>query len=134
MNISLWLHRAGLAQPERPAGGPGTRVLRSYGDFAGRAARLARALRDARGLTPGERAVIAAKNSPDYLDALYGVWHAGLVAVPANAKLHGAELGYIIAQSGARVCLASADLAGEIAPHVPQNLDRLIAIGSTDYE
>ena len=50
MNIALWLQRAGLAQPERPAVGQGTRVLRSYGEFAGRAARLAGALRDTCGL------------------------------------------------------------------------------------
>jgi long-chain acyl-CoA synthetase len=134
MNIALWLHRAGLAGPERPAVGYGTRVHRTYGDFAGRAARLAGALRSRCGLVPGDRVVIAAKNSPDYLEALFGVWHAGLVAVPANARLHGAELGYIIAQSGARVCFASADVAPEIAPHAPQNLERLIAIGSRDWE
>ena len=45
MNIALWLQRAGLAQPDRPAIGHGARVHRSYGDFAGRAARLAGALR-----------------------------------------------------------------------------------------
>jgi long-chain acyl-CoA synthetase len=133
MNIALWLHRAGLAHPDRPAVGHGTHAIRSYGDFAGRAARLAGGLRDDLGLAPGDRVVIAAKNSPDYLDALYGSWHAGLVAVPANARLHGAELGYIIAQSGARVCLASADLEGQIAPHAPQDLERLIAIGGRDY-
>ena len=102
MNIALWLERAGLAQPDRPAVGRGARVHKTYGAFAGRAARLAGALRGRCGLAPGDRVVIAAKNSPDYLEVLYGVWHAGLVAVPANAKLHGAELGYIIAQSGAR--------------------------------
>jgi len=133
MNIALWLHRAGLAHPDRPSVGHGTRVIRTYGDFAGRAARLAGALRDRCALAPGERVVIAAKNTPDYLDALYGVWHAGLVAVPANAKLHGAELGYIIAQSGARVCLASANVESEIAPHAPQSLERLIALGGADY-
>src|SRR5215471_895592 len=132
MNIALWLQRAGLAHPDRPAVGCGARVHRSYGDFAGRAARLAGALRRF-GLQPGERVVIAAKNSPDYLDVLFGVWHAGLVAVPANARLHGAELGYIIAQSGARVCLASPDVEREIAPRAPQGLERLIALGGKDY-
>jgi hypothetical protein len=29
MNIALWLHRAGRAQPDRPAVGYGARVLRS---------------------------------------------------------------------------------------------------------
>src|SRR5215471_21655536 len=133
MNIALWLQRAGLAHPDRPAVGCGARVHRSYGDFAGRAARLAGALRRF-GLQPGERVVIAARNSPDYLDVLYGVWHAGLVAVPANARLHGAELGYIIAQSGARVCFASADVEPDIAPHVPPSLERLIALGGTDWD
>jgi long-chain acyl-CoA synthetase len=134
MNIALWLHRAGLAQPDRPAVGHGTRVHRTYGDFAGRAARLAGALRTRCGMAPGERVVIAAKNSPDYLELLFAAWHAGLVAVPANARLHGAELGYIIAQSGARVCFASRDVETEIAPHAPPNLERLIAIGGTDYD
>jgi len=134
MNLAVWLHRAGLAHPDRPAVGRGDRVVRSYAAFAGRAARLAGTLREGCGLAPGDRVVIAAKNSPDYLDALYGIWHAGLVAVPANAKLHGAEFGYIIAQSGARVCLASPEVAAEIAPHAPPTLERLIAIGSADYE
>jgi len=134
MNIALWLHRAGLADPERPAIGCGARVHRTYGAFAGRAARIAGALRSRCGLAPGDRVVIAAKNSPDYLEVLFGVWHAGLVAVPANAKLHGAELGYIIAQSGARVAFASADVESEIAPHAPQNLERLIAIGGAEHD
>jgi long-chain acyl-CoA synthetase len=134
MNIALWLNRAGLAQPDRPAVGRGARVLRSYGELAGRAARIAGALRARCRLSAGDRVVIAAKNSADYLDLLYGVWHAGLVAVPANARLHGAELGYIIAQAGARVCVASADVESEIAPHAPSGLERLIAIGSHEHE
>src|SRR5262252_1489951 len=133
MNIAPWPHRAGLAQPGRPAVGHGARVHRTYGDFAGRAARLAGALRGRCGLAPGERVVIAARNSPDYLEVLYGVWHAGLVAVPANARLHGAELGYIIEESGARVCFASSEVEGEIAAHAPDNLERLIAIGGSDH-
>jgi long-chain acyl-CoA synthetase len=134
MNIALWLHRAGLAAPERPAVGYGTRIHRTYGAFAERAARLGGALRGRCGLAPGDRVVIAAKNSPDYLDALFGAWHAGLVAVPANAKLHGAELGYIIAQSGARVCFASSDVEADIAPHAPQSLERLVAIGGREWD
>ena len=45
MNLALWLDRAGLADPQRPALGIGPRVLRTYGETAGRAARLAGALR-----------------------------------------------------------------------------------------
>ena len=54
--------------------------------------------------------------------------------MPANAKLHGAELGYIIEHSGARVCFASAGLDAEIAPHAPKSLERMVTIGGRDYE
>src|SRR5688572_3202458 len=100
MNIAYWLSRAG--DPDRPAVGKGTKVVRTYGSLAERTARLAGALRGKLGLNPGDRVAIVAKNSPDYLDVVYGIWHAGLAAVPANAKLHGLELAYILEHSGAR--------------------------------
>jgi long-chain acyl-CoA synthetase len=133
MNLALWLYRAGLSHAERPAAATGTRVVATYGQLAMRAARLAGALREGFKLAPGERVAIAAKNTPDYIALLYGIWHAGLVAVPANAKLHGAELAYILEQSGARVCFASPGIDSEIAAHAPKSLQRLIAIGSADY-
>jgi long-chain acyl-CoA synthetase len=134
MNIALWLERAGLGHPTMPAAAAGTRVVANYGQLAGRAARLAGALRERLGLAPGERVAIAAKNSHRYLELLYGIWHAGLAAVPANAKLHGAELGFILEHSGARICFASEGIDADIAPHAPKSLERLIAIGSAEYE
>jgi long-chain acyl-CoA synthetase len=133
MNIASWLARSALSHPAWPAAATGTRVVATYGQLGERAARLAGALR-AMGLQPGDRVAIAAKNSPAYLELLYGIWHAGLAAVPANAKLHGAELGYVLEHSGARVCFASDGIDAEIAAHAPKTLERLIAIGSADYE
>ena len=133
MNLALAMDRAGREDPQRPALGLGTRVLRTYGETAARVARLAGALQGF-GLSPGDRVAIAAKNSPDYVEALYAIWHAGLAAVPANAKLHGAELGYILEQSGARICLVSDGLDGEIAAHAPPTLERMIVIGGAEYE
>ena len=122
MNLALWLERAGMSHGPRPAVGLGDRVVRDYADLAGRVARLAGALRQRFGLQPGDRVAIAAHNSIDYLDVLYAIWHAGLAAVPANAKLHGAELGYILEHSQARVCFASSDLEAAIAAHAPPTL------------
>src|SRR5664280_2543701 len=133
MNLALWLYRAGLSHPSLPAAALGTRVVATYGELAARAACLAGALRDRLKLKPGDRVAIAAKNSTDYLALLYGIWHAGLAAVPANAKLHGADLGYILEHSGARVCFASPGIDAEIAAHAPATLERLIAIGSAEH-
>lgn len=134
MNTALWLSRAGLSHSTLPALASGTRVVATYGDLAGRAARLAGALREQFKLAPGERVAVVAKNTPAYLELLYGIWHAGLAAVPANAKLHGAELGFILENSGARVCFVSEGLDAEIAPHAPTSLERMIVIGGVGYE
>ena len=134
MNLALWLERVGLSHGDRPALGLGPRAVRNYAEVAGRVARLAGALRQRCGLEPGDRVAIVAKNSPDYLQLMYAIWHAGLAAVPANAKLHGRELAYILEHSGARVCFASHGLDSEIAPHAPATLERLITIGSAEYE
>jgi hypothetical protein len=78
MNLALWLERAGMSHGDRPALGLGSRVVRSYAECAGRVARLAASLRQRFGLEAGERVAIVAKNSPDYLELMFGIWHAGL--------------------------------------------------------
>ncbi len=134
MNIASWLEQSARSHPALPAAASGTRVVATYAQLAERAARLAGALREQFGLKPGERVAIVAKNSHHYVELLYGIWHAGLAAVPANAKLHGAELGYILEHSGARVCFASHGIDGELAAHAPRSLERLIVIGGAEYQ
>src|SRR3954470_19328632 len=133
MNIASWLSRAGLSHPNLPAVGYGSRVTQTYGALAERAARLAIALHGL-GLKPGDRVAIIAKNCIEYVETIFGIWHGGFAAVPANAKLHGRELGYILEHSGARVCFATPGLDAEVAPHTPSSVERLIVIGSREYD
>ena len=72
-----------------------------------------------------DRVAIAMTNRPEFLEALFAIWHAGLVAVPMNAKLHSDEFGYIIGNTEAALTLASPDRADDVAPH-----GRTIATGS----
>ena len=51
---------------------------------------------DALGLRKGDRVAIMMKNAPAFFEVLYGAWHAGLNAVPINAKLHPREAAYIL--------------------------------------
>ena len=133
MNVALWLERLGKAEPGRPAVGRGERVVASYGELAERAARIAGALRGPCGLSPGDRVAIVARNSPEYLEALYGIWVAGLAAVPVNAKLHGAELAYILEHSGARACFFSDGLDADVAAHAPASVERLLRVGGPEW-
>ncbi|WP_137390624.1 AMP-binding protein [Rhodoligotrophos defluvii] len=133
MNIALWLERMGRADPNRTAVGFGTRAHFTYGELAGRAAGIAGALRKDCGFAEGDRVAVVAKNCPEYVEILYGIWAAGLVAVPCNAKLHGSEFGYILEQSGARSAFVSDGLRDTVAPYAPAGIERLVTIGGADY-
>jgi len=132
LNIALDLDRAAHSHGDRTAIAQGAQALFTYAELAERTARLAGALQRM-GLAPGDRVAVIARNAPAYVETLYAIWRAGLAAVPANAKLHGAELGYILEHSGARLCFVSEGLDAEIAPHAPPTLERMIVLDGADY-
>ena len=108
MNPAEWLQRTARITPQRPALLYGERVVADYRGFAARVAALAARLAG-QGVTQGDRVAVFAKNCPEYLVALYGIWHLGAVAVPVNAKLHPREAAWIIGDAGARFCFVSDD-------------------------
>ena len=55
------------------------------------------------GVGSGDRVALLAGNVPEFVDALYGALRAGAVATPLNVMLTPEELGYILADSGAKV-------------------------------
>jgi acyl-CoA synthetase (AMP-forming)/AMP-acid ligase II len=66
---------------------------------------------------------------------MYAIWHAGLCAVPMNAKLHPRELAFILQNSGARVCFATPDLVEAVAGIKDEcpALERVVDTGSRDF-
>ena len=96
MNLAIWVERHGRRRPDDPALAEGERVHADWGAFAARTAAAAGGLRDDFGLSPGDRVAIVMRNRPEYLEALFAIWHAGLVAVPVNARLHRDEIAYIL--------------------------------------
>ncbi len=114
MNLALAVEKWARATPDRPAVAVGANVWQDYRTLAAQVARIAGGLR-ARGLAPGDRIALLMKNVPEYFECLFACWHAGLVAVPINAKLHPREFGYIIEHCGASLCLASPGLSDQAA-------------------
>jgi len=89
----------------------------SYAELAQLAARTANALRGA-GLVPGERLCMLMDDSPMFCAAFLGALKAGLVAVPVNTRLPPSDVGFILADSEARLLLfdpAHAPLAAQAA-------------------
>ncbi len=116
MNLAQTLLRTARARPDAPAVLEGNRLLHTYGDLAGRVARLAGALRR-QGLQPGDHVLVFMRNHPAYLEILYGAWWAGLAVVPVNAKLHLREAQWIAEHAQARAAFITADVgAGLTVP------------------
>src|SRR5580692_3028614 len=115
MNLAAWVEKWGRAAPDRPAIACGGATYSTYRQWAARSRVLAGNLRAL--CKPDDRVAIAMTNRPEFLEALFAIWHAGLVAVPMNAKLHGEEFGYIIGHTQASLVLASPDRAEDVAAH-----------------
>jgi acyl-CoA synthetase (AMP-forming)/AMP-acid ligase II len=63
-------------------------------------------------IRPGERVAIWAPNMPEWIVAAIGLQSAGGVLVPLNTRLKGAEAGYILARSGARILCTVEEFLG----------------------
>ncbi|HEX4986537.1 MAG TPA: AMP-binding protein [Burkholderiales bacterium] len=135
MNIASFLVRAARTFPGRPAVCLGEGVWADYRSLMRRVASMAAAMRGILGLEPGDRVAMAMGNCPQYVEIWYAAWHAGLVAVPMNAKLHAREFEYILQDSQCRACFATPDLAaviGGLAGGLPSAV-RVIEVPSAGY-
>jgi acyl-CoA synthetase (AMP-forming)/AMP-acid ligase II len=118
MNLAAWVERQALRRPDDPAVTDGEKVHANWGEFASRTAGVAGAIQNELGLTSGDRIAILMRNRPEYLEALYAVWHAGLVLVPVNARLYPDEITYILEHSGSAAVVTDGDHAGDVEPLV----------------
>jgi long-chain acyl-CoA synthetase len=136
MNIAELLERSASQHPELPAIALGADTRLTYAQLASKAARLARGLVERFALDHGDRVAMIMKNTPAYVELLFAIWHAGLAAVPINAKLHPKELAYILAHSGARLAFASPAIAAELETLREQcpALEHLVSPEGLGYE
>jgi len=65
----------------------------------------------AHGVWPGDRVAIVMGNVPDWPLSWFAIGKAGAVAVPVNARYREADLGFVLADSGAVMVLAADEQA-----------------------
>jgi len=114
MNLVQLLLRSARWQPDRPALAVGKRPVRTYREMASRVANLASGLTNRFKLKKHDRVALAMKNCPEFYEILFACWHAGITAVPMNAKLHPKEFAYILENSGAKLCFVTPDLQSAV--------------------
>jgi long-chain acyl-CoA synthetase len=115
MNIAHLLLGSALEFRDLPALARGTARHLTYRDLWRKVSVMSMHLSGRFGLRRGDRVAFAMSNGVEAIEVMYAVWHAGLCAVPMNAKLHAREFAFILANSGARLCFVTPDLAATIA-------------------
>jgi fatty-acyl-CoA synthase len=109
LNPAYFLDRAAKIFSQRTAIVDGERRF-TYGEFGERSHRLAGLLRTV-GAQQGDRVAALCTNSHVMLEMHNGVPMAGCVLVPMNIRLSPQEMAYILENSGARILIATHELA-----------------------
>ena len=118
----------------------------TYREFGSRCRRLASAL-EGRGIGRGDTVSIMAFNTPELLEAHYGVPMTGAVLNAINVRLDAQTVAFILRHSQAKLLIADRELSDVIKPAL-EILGRPIAVididdalaesgellGETDYE
>ncbi|MGG5260440.1 AMP-binding protein [Phycicoccus avicenniae] len=135
MNLATWVERNGRRLRGRPATAVGDEVRGTWDEVAARVASVAGAMRGPLGLEPGDRVAIVMGNRPEYLEVQFAAWHAGLVAVPVNARLHREEVAYVLEHSGTAVVVVDEEHAEVVAPLVERldGLRRMVVVPGGDW-
>ena len=86
----------------------------TFAELDGRSNRAAHLLR-AHGLAVGDTIALCLENIPEFYDVAWGAQRSGLFFVCISTRLTAPEVDYILRDSGARLVIASASLAGSVA-------------------
>jgi acyl-CoA synthetase (AMP-forming)/AMP-acid ligase II len=120
MNIAHLLLGSARAFRDLPALARGDAAHLTYRDLWRKVSVMSMHLGGRFGLQRGDRVAFALSNCVEAIEVMYAIWHAGLCAVPMNAKLHAREFAFILENSGAKLCFVTPDLAATIADAAKQ--------------
>lgn len=126
MLIRSFLDDAGGAFPEKTALQAGQETL-SYGQLGDAVSRLAGGLLDL-GLCPGDRMAILLPNSLELATTVLAAWRAELIVVPLSPDYAPPQHAAILAETGARVLVASSALKRSIPPPALASLSACVLV------
>ncbi len=111
--LGAWMAKRRLKSPDKVALIHGDGETTSYRELADGADRVSSLLRRL-GVGPGDRVAMAAENSPEFLQVLFGAVQLGAVFVPVNTRLAPPEVAHVIHDSGAHVVIHDPALAERV--------------------
>jgi len=105
-----------------------------YGEFDGRATRLATGLRERFGVRPFDRVAFVARNSTDHFEAMFACWKLGAMFVPLNWRLSPRETAEVLRHCEPRVLLHDASLEDRLGGDATPRLQRRPGEDGCEYE
>jgi acyl-CoA synthetase (AMP-forming)/AMP-acid ligase II len=128
------LDQSATRLPDQGAVYLGTRQLLTFSELRARALQIAFGLRARH--EPGARIAIASENRPEYVELMFGIWAAGMIATPINAKLHAKEMTQIVEDGSVAMAFVSRKLSDDFDRGVADarlSCERIV-IGSPEYD
>jgi long-chain acyl-CoA synthetase len=112
MNLASAFADSARQRPQKVAMYWGEREY-SFQDLWDLTGQFAERLKREFGVKPGDRVGLWLKNRPEFVPALFGIFHAGAVAVPINNFLKNDEVSFILGDAGIDVLVTDT----EMSPH-----------------
>jgi fatty-acyl-CoA synthase len=126
------LDRAARTWPDRTAVIHG-RMRRSYAELAARARKLASTLARA-GIEPGDTVSVMLSNTPEMLEAHYGVPMTGAVLNTLNTRLDAAIIAFILDHAEAKVLITDTEFSATVKEALKRAKARPLVIDVVDRE
>jgi fatty-acyl-CoA synthase len=106
----------------------------SYERLEREVAALAGYLQQRCGIGRGDRVLLYAQNSPQFIIGYYAILRADGVVVPVNPMNKSDELAHYVGDSDARVAIAAQELYKEIEPHLAKGrIEHCVLAAYSDY-
>jgi fatty-acyl-CoA synthase len=105
----------------------------SYGELRHAAEALAGFLQRACGVRRGDRVLLLAQNSPQFVIGYYGILRADAVVVPVNPMNKRDELPHYIEDADARAAICTQELFPELEPSLGRGLEHCVLGAYSDY-
>ncbi len=132
VNVADLLRTAARTLPDKAAIVDGG-VRIAYADLDQRVDVVAAGLASL-GLVAGNRVALVMSNSAEFAIAYLAAARAGIVAVPLNPTSTADEIARVLADSGARVCVADADTIGAVRVAIEADAAPRVIVAGADVE
>jgi fatty-acyl-CoA synthase len=105
----------------------------SYAAFKHQAERLAGFLQQRCGIRKGDRVLVDAQNSPQFILAYYAILRCDAVVIPVSPMNVTEELEHYVSDSGASTAIIAQDLYPQFKPLMGKGLTHAILVTYSDY-